>query len=85
MFFPFLLFVALVSPLSSFCVQITESLTVLKHPHTFKPNELKTSILKFDYGYSPEIYILSRREKIALKLTQFTKNNTEANNRSWQK
>lgn len=59
---------------------IADHLVALKQPYSFKPNELQSSILKFDYGYSHEPYKPSRREKIALKLTQITKMNTEANN-----
>jgi hypothetical protein len=65
-------------PALSLYTLITDHLDVFKHSHSFKPSELQASILKFDYGYSPEHHRPSRREKIALKLTQVTKMNTEA-------
>jgi hypothetical protein len=46
---------------------------VFKQPNTFKPSELQALNIKLDYGTSPEPQRLSRREKIALKLTQITK------------
>ena len=46
---------------------------VFKQTKTFKPNEFQALNIKLDYGTSPEPQRLSRREKIALKLTQITK------------
>ena len=65
-------------PMSSLYTQKTDHVAVFNQFNTFKPSEFQALILKFDYGYSPEPYKLSRREKIALKLTQVTKMNTEA-------
>ena len=64
--------------MSSFNTLKTDYVSVFNQLNTFKPNEFQALILKFDYGYSPEPYKPSRREKIALKLTQVTKMNTEA-------
>jgi len=49
---------------------------LFKHPNTFKPSELQAVNIKLDFGTSPEPQRLSRREKIALKLTQITKTTT---------
>jgi len=46
---------------------------VFKQQFTFKPSESQALNIRMDYGYSPEPQRLSRREKIALKLTQITK------------
>jgi hypothetical protein len=54
---------------------MTDHIEVFKYFNTFKPSEFQALILKFDCGYSPEPYKPSRREKIALKLTQVTKMN----------
>jgi hypothetical protein len=47
--------------------------SVFKQTNTFKPSEFQALNIKLDYGNSPEPQRLSRREKIALKLTQITK------------
>jgi hypothetical protein len=47
-----------------------------KQTNTFKPSEFQALNIKLDYGNSPEPQRLSRREKIALKLTQITKTTT---------
>jgi hypothetical protein len=49
---------------------------VFKQTNTFKPSEFQALNIKLDYGNSPEPQRLSRREKIALKLTQITKTTT---------
>ena len=49
---------------------------LFKQQTTFKPNEFQALNIKLDYGNSPEPQRLSRREKIALKLTQITKTTT---------
>ena len=50
--------------------------TTFKQPATFKPSEFQALNIKLDYGTSPEPQRISRREKIALKLTQITKTTT---------
>ena len=50
--------------------------SMFKHPATFKPCEFQALNIKLDYGTSPEPQRISRREKIALKLTQITKTTT---------
>jgi hypothetical protein len=70
MIFPFLIAASLWIPLTGVYTQRV-SQTVL-----FKPNELQAVNIKLDYGTSPEPQRLSRREKIALKLTQITKTTT---------
>ena len=47
--------------------------SMFKQTNTFKPSEIQALNIKLDYGNSPEPQRLSRREKIALKLTQITK------------
>jgi hypothetical protein len=60
-------------PLTAVYTQLVEQAIVFKQPNTFKPSELQALNIKLDYGTSPEPQRLSRREKIALKLTQITK------------
>ena len=64
-------------------IAFTQLSTVFKHQSsmfkqtsTFKPSEFQALNIKLDYGTSPEPQRLSRREKIALKLTQITKTTT---------
>ena len=59
---------------ASLWVPLTGVYTQLVQPtESFKPSEFQALNIKLDYGSSPEPYRLSRREKIALKLTQITK------------
>ena len=51
--------------------------SMFKQTTTFKPTEFQALNIKLDYGTSPEPQRLSRREKIALKLTQITKTTTD--------
>jgi hypothetical protein len=73
MILPLLLFAAFWMPLTAVYTQLVEQAIVFKQPNTFKPSELQALNIKLDYGTSPEPQRLSRREKIALKLTQITK------------
>jgi len=73
MIFPLLLSAAFWLPLASVYTQLTQQGLAFKQPTTFKPGELQALNIKLDYGTSPEHQRLSRREKIALKLTQITK------------
>jgi len=64
-------------------VAFTQLVNVFKHQssmfkqtNTFKPSEFQALNIKLDYGTSPEPRRLSRREKIAFKLTQITKTTT---------
>ena len=50
--------------------------SMFKQTNTFKPSEFQALNIRLDYGTSPESQRLSRREKIALKLTQITKTTT---------
>jgi hypothetical protein len=78
MLLPIFLSVTLWLPAPILFTHTSDQLNVFKQSHSFKPSELQASIIKFDYGYSPGPHKPSRREKIALKLTQVTKMNTEA-------
>jgi hypothetical protein len=78
MLLPIFLSATLWLPAQSLFTPITDHLVVFKQSHSFKHSEFQASIIKFDYGYSPEPHKPNRREKIALKLTQVTKMNTEA-------
>ena len=73
MILPFLLTAALWLPLESVYTQLLEQTPVFKQQPSFKPSEFQALNIQLDYGYSPEPQRLSRREKIALKLTQITK------------
>ena len=73
MILPFLLTAALWLPLGSVYTQLLEQTPVFKQQPTFKPSEFQALNIRLDYGNSPEPQRLSRREKIALKLTQITK------------
>ena len=73
MILPFLLTVALWLPLGSVYTQLAQLPPVFKQKPTFKPSEFQALNIRLDYGNSPEPQRLSRREKIALKLTQITK------------
>jgi len=73
MILPFLLTTALWLPLAGVYTQLVGEFKVFKQQPTFKPNELQALKIRLDYGNSPELQRLSRREKIALKLTQITK------------
>jgi hypothetical protein len=78
MLLPVLLLTTLWLPISSLFIQKTDHVAVFNQFNNLKLSEFQASIIKFDYGNSPEPYKPSRREKIALKLTQVTKMNTEA-------
>jgi hypothetical protein len=64
---------ALWLPIAGVYKQPSQLSTVFKHPTRFKPSEFQALNIRLDYGTSPEPQRLSRREKIALKLTQITK------------
>jgi hypothetical protein len=64
---------ALWLPIAGVHKQPSQLSTVFKHPKRFKPSEFQALNIRQDYGTSPEPQRLSRREKIALKLTQITK------------
>ena len=76
MIFPLLLSAALWMPLAGVYTQLDQLSTLFKQQPTFKPSEFQALNIKLDYGTSPEPQRLSRREKIALKLTQITKTTT---------
>jgi len=76
MIFLLLLSAALWLPLAGVYTQLGQLNPVFKQQTTFKPSEFQTLNIKLDYGTSPEPQRLSRREKIALKLTQITKTTT---------
>jgi hypothetical protein len=73
MILPLLLSVSLWLPLSVVYTQLVQQADVFKPANSFKPSELQALNIKLDYGNSPEPQRLSRREKIAHKLTQITK------------
>jgi hypothetical protein len=90
MIFPILLFASLWIPLGTIYTHQAEPelvftqlvnvfkqhSTIFKKQVTFKPSEFQALNIKLDYGTSPEPKRLSRKEKIALKLTQITKTTT---------
>jgi hypothetical protein len=76
MIFPLLLSAALWLPLGGVYTQLGQLNPVFKQTNSFKPSEFQALNIKLDYGTSPEPQRLSRREKIALKLTQITKTTT---------
>jgi hypothetical protein len=73
MILPLLLSVSLWLPLSGVYTQLLQQTDMFKPSSTFKPSEFQALNIKLDFGNSPEPQRLSRREKIALKLTQITK------------
>jgi len=73
MIFPLLLSAALWMPLAGVYTQLGQPYPVFKQQTAFKPSEFQALNIKLDYGTSPEPQRLSRRERIALKLTQITK------------
>ena len=73
MILPFLLTAALWLPLESVYTQLLEQTPVFNQQPSFKPSEFQALNIKLDFGNSPEPQRVSRREKIALKLTQITK------------
>ena len=77
MIFPLFLSAAIWLPLAGVYTQLTQQGVVFKQTNTFKPCEFQALNIKLDYGTSPEPQGLSRREKIALKLTQITKKTTD--------
>jgi hypothetical protein len=76
MILPFLLTAAIWLPIAGVYSQLGQLSTLFKQESTFKPSEFQTLNIKLDYGTSPGPQRLSRREKIALKLTQITKTTT---------
>ena len=76
MFLPLLISASIWVPLTGVYMQLAEQFKVFKQPNMFKPSEFQALNIKLDYGHSPEPQRLSRREKIALKLTQITKTTT---------
>ena len=83
MILPILLSASLWVPLGAVYTQLVEQgnaftqlRNMFKQTNTFKPSEFQALNIKLDYGTSPEPQRLSRREKIALKLTQITKTTT---------
>jgi hypothetical protein len=73
MILPIFLSAAFWLPLAGVYTQLTQQGSVFKQTNMFKPSEFQALNIKLDYGTSPEPQRLSRREKIALKLTQITK------------
>jgi hypothetical protein len=85
MILPLLLSVSLWLPLAGVYLQLLEEGNVFKQSNTFKPSEFQALNIKLDYGNSPEPQRISRKEKLALKLTQITKSITENSQAPWQK
>jgi hypothetical protein len=77
MILPLFLSAAFWLPLTGVYTGLTQQGVMFKHPITFKRSEFQALNIKLDYGTSPEPQRLSRREKIALKLTQNTKTTTD--------
>jgi hypothetical protein len=76
----FLLIFTFLLPLANICTELTRQAGVFKNPTVFNPSEFQALIIRLDYGTSPETQRTSRREKIALKLTQITKTITDSEN-----
>ncbi len=85
MILPLLLSVSLCLPIASVYTQLVAHVEVFKQTNTFKPSEFQALNIKLDYGNSPEPQRVSRKEKLALKLTQITKSITENSQTPWQK
>jgi hypothetical protein len=77
MILPLLLSASLWVPLAGVYIQLAEQMLAFKQPNIFKPFEFQALNIKLDYGNSPDFQRPSRREKIALKLTQITKTITD--------
>ena len=73
MILPFLLSATFWLPLGGVYTHLAKLPPLFKQQSTFKPSERQALNIRMDYGNSPEPQRLSRREKIALKLTQITK------------
>ena len=73
MILPLILSAAFFLPFAGIDKQSLEQSKLFKQQPTFKPSEIQALNIQLDYGSSPEPQRLSRREKIALKLTQITK------------
>ena len=73
MLLPLLLSASLWVPLTGVYTQLAQQSESFKQTRMFKPNEMQALNIKLDFGNSPEPQRLSRREKIALKLTTITK------------
>ena len=76
MILSFVLTALLWPPATFFYSELSEQIFMIRLTNTFKPSEFQALNIKLDYGTSPEPQRLSRREKIALKLTQITKTTT---------
>ena len=76
MILSFVLTALLWPPVTFFYSHFSEQILMIRLPNTFKPSEFQALSMKLDYGTSPEPQRLSRREKIALKLTQITRTTT---------
>jgi len=85
MILPLLLSVSLWLPIAGVYMQLLQQTDVFKPSNTFKPSEFQALNIKLDYGNSPEPQRVSRKEKLALKLTQITKSITENSQTPWQK
>ena len=85
MILPLLLSVSLWLPNAGVYTQLLQQAEVFKPSSSFKPNEFQALNIKLDYGNSPEPQRISRKEKLALKLTQITKSITENSQAPWQK
>jgi len=85
MILPLLLSVSLWLPIAGVYTQLVAHAEVFKQPNTLKPSEFQALNIKLDYGNSPEPQRVSRKEKLALKLTQITKSITENSQTPWQK
>lgn len=72
-FCPFYCLLHFGCPWGGVYTQLAQMMPVFKQQSTFKPSEFQALNIQLDYGHSPEPQRLSRREKIALKLTQITK------------
>jgi len=85
MLLPLLLSTAFWFSLTDVSTVLSQLTPVFKQSNTFKPSEFQALNIKLDYGNSPDPQRASRKEKLALKLTQITKFNTENSQTPWQK
>jgi hypothetical protein len=73
MFLPFLLSALLWLPIAGATTQGPQLPSLFQQHPALKLSEFQALNIMMDFGSTPEPQRLSRREKIALKLTQITK------------
>jgi hypothetical protein len=72
-----LIVLAIWLPFSGVYSQLDRLIIIFEQQPIFQHSEFEAMNIKLDYGNSPEPRRLSRKEKIALKLTQITNLKTD--------